>query len=51
MASQSDGGLLLLETKRVERILPREPAPARPAFALPFCRGVVSCVLGRAMMN
>lgn len=51
VASQADRRLLLLETKRIERALPRRPASARPTFALPFCRGVVSYVLGRAMMN
>lgn len=49
MTRQADGDLLMLETTMVEQVLPGEPAPARPACALPFYRGDASCVFGRAM--
>lgn len=50
MTRQADGGLLLLETTIVVQVLPgeAEAASARPVCALPFYRGVASCVLGRA---
>lgn len=51
MTRQADGDLLLLETTVVEQVLPGEPAPARPACALPFYRGNASCFFGRAMTD